>query len=78
MLKEELLISAPVLQCLDYSIPFQMQTDASAYGVNAVLVQPHADGERVISYLSRSLTKQERNYSTTERECLMFCRLWKN
>lgn len=67
---KELLVSAPVLQCPDYDLPFQVQTDASAFGIGAVLVQPHPDGERVISYLSRSLTKQERNFSTTERECL--------
>lgn len=67
---KEMLVSAPVLQCPDYDLPFQIQTDASGFGVGAVLVQPHPDGERVISYLSRSLTKQERNFSTTERECL--------
>ncbi|KAG5873267.1 hypothetical protein JTB14_013178 [Gonioctena quinquepunctata] len=47
------------------------ETDASAYGIGAVLTQNHPDvGERVVSYLSRSLTKQERKFSTTERECL--------
>ncbi|KAG5873075.1 hypothetical protein JTB14_010491 [Gonioctena quinquepunctata] len=45
--------------------------DASGYGIGAVLTQNHPDvGERVVSYLSRSLTKQERKFSTTERECL--------
>lgn len=67
---KELLITAPVLSCPDYSLPFEIQADASAYGIGSVLTQPHPDGERVICYLSRSLTKQERNYSTTERECL--------
>lgn len=67
---KELLISAPVLSCPDYSLPFVIQTDASGYGLGCVLTQPHPEGERVICYLSRSLTKQERNFSTTERECL--------
>ncbi|KAG5871811.1 hypothetical protein JTB14_013586 [Gonioctena quinquepunctata] len=53
-----------------WSSPIVM-TDASAYGIGAVLTQNHPDvGKRVVSYLSRSLTKQERKCSTTERECL--------
>ncbi|KAG5894282.1 hypothetical protein JTB14_007427 [Gonioctena quinquepunctata] len=53
-----------------WSSPIVM-TDASGYGIGAVLTQNHPDvGERVVSYLSRSLTKQERKFSTTERECL--------
>ena len=47
-----------------------IQTDASGYGIGAVLVQPHEEGDKVICYLSRSLTKQERVYTTSEREML--------
>ncbi|KAG5870186.1 hypothetical protein JTB14_032478 [Gonioctena quinquepunctata] len=67
---KECLISAPVLSCPDYSLPFVLQTDASAFGLGAVLSQTRGDEDMVICYLSRSLTKQERNFSTTERECL--------
>lgn len=36
-----------------------------------MLTQNHPDiGEKVVCYLSISLTKQEQKYSTTERECL--------
>lgn len=66
----ECLVAAPVLSCPDYSRPFVVQTDASGFGIAAVLTQPHALGDQVICYISRSLTKQERNYTTTERECL--------
>lgn len=64
------LIAAPILTCPDFTKSFTLQTDASAYGLGAVLTQNFEDGEKVICFLSRSLTKQERNYSTTERECL--------
>ncbi|KAG5862597.1 hypothetical protein JTB14_017174 [Gonioctena quinquepunctata] len=68
---KEHLISAPVMACRNFDLPFIVQTDASGYGIGAVLTQNHPDvGERVVSYLSRSLTKQERKFSTTERECL--------
>lgn len=64
------LVAAPVLTCPDYNLPFVVQCDASGYGLGAVLTQTCEDGDKVISYLSRSLTKGERNYSVTERECL--------
>lgn len=67
---KECLVTAPILTCPDFSKPFVVQTDASAYGLGAVLTQVYDDGEHVVCFLSRSLNKAERNYSTTERECL--------
>lgn len=69
-LLKEALVSAPILCCPDYNLPFVIQCDCSGYGIGAVLTQPHPDGERVVAYVSRSLNKHERNYSVTERECL--------
>lgn len=68
-LKEHLL-TAPVLSCPDFLRTVTIQTDASGYGIGAVLSEKYGDGETVVCYLSRSLTPQERNYSTTERECI--------
>lgn len=64
------LVSAPILACPDFNLPFIVETDASDFGLGAVLVQKQDGEDKVICYLSRSLTKQERKFSTTEKELL--------
>lgn len=67
---KECLVSAPVLACPDYSLPFEVHTDASNYGVGGMLTQTVDGTERPIAYMSKSLSGAERNYSITERETL--------
>jgi len=50
----------------DYKKPFDLTTDASAYGIGAVLSQ---EG-RPITMISRTLKGSEANYATNERELL--------
>ena len=67
---KQLLTSTPVLS---YPIPhghFILDTDASAFGLGAVLSQVQNGTERVIAYASKALSNSQRQYCTTHRELL--------
>jgi len=65
------LTEAPILALPRRHGAYTLDTDASAGKVGAVLLQEQPDqSTRPVGYWGRSLNAAERNYSTTERECL--------
>ena len=74
-LLKEALVSEPVLIPPDFDREFTVQCDASDVGIAGVLTQIDDEGnERVISYYSKKLTKPEKKYTVTEKECLAVLR----
>ncbi|KAK3521363.1 hypothetical protein QTP70_003434 [Hemibagrus guttatus] len=67
---KELLTTAPILGYPMDSGDLILDTDASNFGIGAVLSQLQQGEERVLAYGSRSLTPTEQNYCTTWRELL--------
>ncbi len=55
--------SGEVIAYPDWDLPFFLTTDASNYGLGAVLYQKQNGVDRVISYASRTLTDAEKNYN---------------
>jgi hypothetical protein len=53
---KEALISAPIIQPLDWSLPFKIMCDASDYAVGAVLGQTNDRKHHTIAYASKTLT----------------------
>ena len=64
------LISAPILGYPKNDGLFILDTDASDVGIGAVLSQVQNDQEVVITYGSRTLSPQEKNYCVTQKELL--------
>jgi hypothetical protein len=70
MLKE-ILQSNNILHHADLTKPFYLHTDASSYGIAAVLTQRDTYNRILhIGFMSRSLSASERLYNTSKRELL--------
>lgn len=68
---KDAMTTAPILAHPDQTKPYIMYTDASKEGIGVILQQKQDDGtEHPVIYLSRKLSKAEKNYSATELEGL--------
>ncbi|CAM5159193.1 unnamed protein product [Eretmochelys imbricata] len=73
------LIQSPVLVNPDFNKPFLVFTDASDWGLGAVLMQTDTNGERhPIVYLSEKLLPREQHCAATEKERLALVWALKN
>jgi RNase H-like domain found in reverse transcriptase/Reverse transcriptase (RNA-dependent DNA polymerase) len=61
----------PVSIMPDHSKPFQIQVGSLLFATGGILTQMDTNGDRhPCTYLSKSLTKEQRNYDTGDRELL--------
>ncbi|GJR43567.1 reverse transcriptase domain-containing protein [Tanacetum coccineum] len=64
------LTEAPILIAPNWDQPFEIMCDASDYAIGAVLGKRIEKHFRPIHYASKTMTKAESNYTTTEKEML--------
>ncbi len=65
------LLKSSALALFDPNLPVVVSTDASNYGLGAVLAQIHEDKtKRIVAFASITLSTAERKYSTVEKEAL--------
>ncbi|UYV72016.1 K02A2.6-like, partial [Cordylochernes scorpioides] len=68
---KELLTSQPILAAYDVRKPTMVSSDASSYGLGAVLKQDGKNGiGRPVAYSSRTMTPTEKRYAQIEKEAL--------
>jgi len=67
---KEALISAPIIEPPNWSLPFEIMCDASDYAVGVVLGKTTNKMYHAISYASKTMTEAQLNYATTEKEPL--------
>jgi hypothetical protein len=64
------LISAPIIQPPNWSLPFEIMCDVSDYATGAVLGQTKDKKHHAIAYASKTLIGPQLNYVATEKELL--------
>ncbi|KAK9045068.1 hypothetical protein V6N11_058958 [Hibiscus sabdariffa] len=69
ILKDKL-VTAPIVEPPDWTLPFELMCDASDYAVGAVLGQRKGKVFHPIYYARKTLNDAQVNYTTTEKELL--------
>ncbi|KAA3470428.1 reverse transcriptase-like protein [Gossypium australe] len=64
------LVTAPIINVLDWTLPFKIMCHASDFAIGVVLGQRKAKVFYSIYYASRTLTGLHINYTTTKKELL--------
>ena len=68
----------PVLMMPDHTRLFQIQVNSSLFATGGILTQMDTNGDcHPCTYLSKSLTKEQRNYDTGDRELLAIVHMLK-
>jgi hypothetical protein len=67
---KEAVISTPIIQPLDWHLPFEIMCDASDYAIGEVLGQSKDKKHYAISYASKTLIGPQLNYVITEKKLL--------
>ncbi|MCP3661906.1 MAG: hypothetical protein GY696_05315 [Gammaproteobacteria bacterium] len=67
---KDMIATAPILSIFKEECETIVSTDASDYGIGAVLSQIQDGIEKPIAFASKTLSPAERNYSTGEKEAL--------
>jgi hypothetical protein len=65
---KKIMTSTPVIQPLNWGVPFEIMCDGSDYAVGAILGKCANKLPCVIYYASRTLNNAQLNYSATEKE----------
>ena len=64
-------MSSKVLVYYNPALPIILATDATQYGIGAVLSHVCKDGsEKLVAYASRTFNKTEKNYTQIDKEAL--------
>lgn len=70
---KRLMSSAPVLVPFDLNSSVRLSTDASSFGLGAVLLQRCGDSWKPVAFASRAMLPAEKNYAQIEKEALAIC-----